>query len=326
MPVSMKIGDYIDPATGVVTNPLENPFGDSVWRSSWLYSSLMVIKGKAPTVYDDISHAHGLDIASATTFLKYFAEHGTGSDGWTVIGSTQKFSTDQLSPLLYLLECARVFGTTDDQAAATAILTSLLELERVGKPLSDSPSGKIRPNLGYVIDVLCDQDRYNQTYRTTDLPIFLIPCFGNIECARKKRRAAYKEAFSVALTAQSIGADLGQDEFSLFNAIALVTLQALAWGPGDEDVKKWRENFHHMASKGGGPAFQIVTGLTANPSVDSFKTATTCRDVDNDIVMGQRPSKFIDGTYPNPTCGGGSPRTIVLDYVILKALELAWGS
>ena len=209
MPVSMKIGDYIDPATGVVMNPFENPFGDSVWRSSWLYSSLLVIKGKAPAVHDDIAHAHGLDVASATMFLRSFAEHGIGDDGWTVIGSAQKFSTDQLSPLLYLLECARVFGTADDQGAATAILKSLLGLERVGKPLSDSPSGKIRSNLGYVIDVLCDHERYDLTYRTTDLPFFLVPCLGNIECARKKRRGAYKEAFSVALTAQAIGANLG---------------------------------------------------------------------------------------------------------------------
>lgn len=105
MAVSTKIGDYIEPATGVVRNPFENPFGDSVWRSSWLYSSLMIIKGKAPAVYADIAHDHGLDIASATLFLRSFAAHGTGTGGWTVIGSTQKFSTDQLAPLLYLLEC-----------------------------------------------------------------------------------------------------------------------------------------------------------------------------------------------------------------------------
>jgi len=109
---------------------------------------------------------------------------------------------------------------------------SLLELERTGTPLSDSPGGKIRPNLGYVIAVLCDPERYNMTYRTTDLTVFLTPCFGNIECARKKRRSVYKAAFSVALTAQSVGADLGQDQFSFFNAISLVTLQAIAWGLG----------------------------------------------------------------------------------------------
>ena len=190
-----------------------------------------------------------------------------------------------------------VFGADSDKSVATTILKSLLGLERVGTPLSDSSSGKIRSNLGYVIDVLCDPGRYDQTYRTTDLPIFLIPCFGNIECARKKRRGAYKEAFSVALTAQSVGADLGQDEFSFFNAIALVTLQALAWGPGDDDVKKWRENFHHMASKGGGPAFQFAAGvIPVNPSVDSFKTATTCRDVDNDIIMGRGICRSRDGT------------------------------
>jgi hypothetical protein len=324
MSVSMKIGDYVDSATGVIRNPFENPFGDSVWRSSWLYSSLLIIKAKAPAVYEEISHDHGLDTASATTFLKAFVEHGIGDDGWTVIGSTQKFSTDQLSPLLLLLECARVFGEMDTRAAATTILKSLLELERLGKALSDSPSGTIRSNLGYVIDVLCDHQRYDLTYRTTDLPFFLVPCLGNIECAHKNRRGAYKQAFSVALTAQAIGAALGQDEFSFFNSVALVTLQALAWGSGDHDVKNWRENFHQMAENGGGPAFQIASGATPiNPTVDSLRTATTCRDVDNDVIMSQRPSKFLNGTYPNPSCND-SPRTAALDYVILKGLELAW--
>jgi hypothetical protein len=324
MPISMKIGDYIDHATGVVTNPFENPFGDSVWRSSWLYSSLLVLKGKSRTAYDDIAQNHALDTASATTFLRTFAAHVTGNDGWAVLGSTQKFSTDQLSPLLYLLQCAKLFGTSEDQAAASAILNSLLQLESTGKPLSDSPSGKIRPNLGYVIDVLCDHDRYDMTYRTTDLPIFLVPCLGNIDCALTKRRSAYKEAFSAALTAEAIGADQGLDEFSFFNSGSLVTLQALAWGSGDQDVKKWRENFHQMADKGGGPAFQIASGaMRVSPTVDSFKTATTCRDVDNDVIMSQRPSKFLSGAFPSPSCGA-SPRTAALDYVILKGLELAW--
>jgi hypothetical protein len=325
MAVSMKIGAYIDATTGVVTNPLENPFGDSVWRSSWLYSSLLVIKGKSPTEYRSIITNHSINDASSTNFLNYFSQHAISSSGWSVIGSAQQFSTDQLAPLLYLLECVSVFGSNDDKNAATIIMNSLLDLERVGTPLSGSPSGRIRSNLGYVIDVLCDKSRYDLTYRTTDLPFFLIPCFGNIECAHKKRRGAYKEAFSVALTAQSIGADAGQDEFSFFNAIALVALQA--WGTGDGDVRQWRESFHHMADKGGGPAFQITCGATpVNPSVDSFETATTCRDMDNDVVMSQRPSKFRDGTFPNPTCSAGSPRTIALDYVILKGLQLVWGS
>jgi hypothetical protein len=257
----MKVGDYIDPTTGVVMNPFEDPWGDSVWRSSWLYSSLLVIKAKAPSTYGEIALIHNLDVASATTFLKSFAEHGTGDDGWTVLGSTQKFSTDQLAPLLYLLECTKRFGTADGQAPATAILMSLLELERVGKPLSDSHSGHILPNFGYVIDVLCDQARYDLTYRTTDLPVFLVRCFGDIDCARKKRRDAYKDAFSAALTFQAIGADQGQDETAFFNALALITLQALVWSPGDDNVKTWRENFHRMANKGGVLHSKLFAGL-----------------------------------------------------------------
>jgi hypothetical protein len=113
--------------------------------------------------------------------------------------------------------------------------------------LSDSPSGNIRSSLGYVIDVLCDHDRYDLNDRKTVVPFFLVPCLGNTSCARKNRRGAYKEASSVAPSAQAIGAGQGQDEFSFFNAVALVTLQALAWGPGDHDAKNWRKNIHHMA-------------------------------------------------------------------------------
>jgi hypothetical protein len=323
MGLSNKIGDYVDGPTGVVTNPFENPFGDSVWRSSWLYASLLVLRGKQPTAYNDIMTLHSLTADSPAKFLMYFSQHGIGDNGWTVIGSDQQFSTDQLAPLLYLLECVSLYGNDAEKAPAVAILKSLLELQRTGTALSGSPAGKILPNLGYVIDVLCDQQRYNLIYRTIDLPIFLIPCFGNIECADRKRRQAYKLAFSAAVTTQSAGANLGQDEFSFFNAIALVTLQALAWGPGDSDVKGWRENFAHMAVKGG-PAFQIAAGVAINDAaIEAYRSAMTCRDVDNDVIMSQRPSKFSDGTFPNPPCASNH-KTATLDYVILKAARAAW--
>lgn len=323
MPTSLKIGDYIDSASGIVTNPLDDPFGDSVWRSSWFYASLLTICGLDRPTYVQIATDHGLDIGSAATFLNYFLKNGTGDSGWLVPGSSQKFSTDQLAPLLYLLEAASSFGDASSKTAASAILDSLLELERTGTPLSDSHSGEIHSNLGYVIDVLCDAERYDKTYRTQDLPLFLTPCLGNIDCARTARRAAYKQAFGLALSAQNIGTMLGQDEFSFFNAIALVALQALAWGTDDQDVAGWRKPFVNMADKGGGPAFTIVSGQTIDANaIDDLKTATTCTDVDNDIVMSQRPSKFIDGTFPHPSCTA-SPKTIALDYVIVKALSLA---
>src|SRR5437773_1314708 len=110
MALSAKIGDYIDPATSVVTNPYENPFDDSVWRSSWFYASLLVLRGKQPAAYNDIIALHGLPADATAKFLAYFSQHGVSDDGWTVIGSDQKFSTDQLSPLLYLLECVSAFG------------------------------------------------------------------------------------------------------------------------------------------------------------------------------------------------------------------------
>jgi hypothetical protein len=161
MPLSSKIGDYIDPTTGVVTNPYENPFGDSVWRSSWLYASMLVLRSKSPTLFDSICAFHSLDKNAPARFLNSFVAHGIGDQGWTVIGSSQKFSGDQFAPLLYLLECVAAFGIPEERNPSNAIMESLLRLEKTGTPLSDSPSGKILPNLGYVIDVLCDPARYN---------------------------------------------------------------------------------------------------------------------------------------------------------------------
>jgi hypothetical protein len=40
MPLSLMIGDYIDPETGVVTNPLDNTFGDSARVKELLLSYL----------------------------------------------------------------------------------------------------------------------------------------------------------------------------------------------------------------------------------------------------------------------------------------------
>ena len=54
-----------------------------------------------------------------------------------------------------------------------------------------------------------------------------------------------------------------------------------------------------MASVGGGPAFQVAAGeAPAGGVAEGLEEATTCRDVDNDVVMSQRPSKFRDGVSP----------------------------
>ncbi len=46
---------YVDPETGVMMRPSSHgfvePFGDGVWRSSWFYSALLLIKCKEPAAY-----------------------------------------------------------------------------------------------------------------------------------------------------------------------------------------------------------------------------------------------------------------------------------
>ncbi len=286
---------------------------------------MLVLRGKNPGLFNSVCALHNLDGNAPATFLTYFAANGTGDQGWRVVGSSQQFSGDQFAPLLYLLECVAAFGTTAERTACDTIMGSLLQLERTGTPLSNSTSGKILPNLGYIIDVLCDSARYNMTYDTTDMDVFLVPCLGDINCARAGRRAAYKEAFSVALQAQAVAAANGQDEFSFFNAIALVTLQAIAWGAGDSDVQSWRNNFAHFGQSGDGPAFQIAAGLpVSDASIDSYKTLMVCSEVDNDVIMAQRPSLYVKGTYPSPPCQNSANRTVAMDYLILEALMAAW--
>ena len=52
---SQKYVQYLDAETAVVKRPegpgWDDPFGDGVWRSSWFYSSLLIIKAKDQPTY-----------------------------------------------------------------------------------------------------------------------------------------------------------------------------------------------------------------------------------------------------------------------------------
>ncbi len=230
-----KCAQYIDDASGVVKKPdaFDNdPFGDSVWRSSWFYASLILLKALDPPTYQQIEQTHQVGVEGAGTFLSFFRQHCLESDGWSLPKNpTQRFSRDQLVPLLFLLEVV-VKHEPRFKDDGKAILRSLVELEEDGKPLSDTLKGRIGRNLGYLIDVLCDHARYNLIYRTEDMPMFLIPCLGNIDCAQGNRRGAYKTLFGLALDAQEIGGFVLRagldvtDEYSVFNALGAVSRNA----------------------------------------------------------------------------------------------------
>ena len=325
-----RIGQYIDSATGVVRRPYpDDAYGDCVWRSSWLYASVLILRAKEPAVYAFLQLHHDLDATLAGTFLSYFRDHGTGPDGWNVPGSTQDFSRDQLSPLLYLLACVSAFAP-EYKDVGKDILLSLNNLEAHGTPLSPSSAGTIDRGLGYVIDVLADHDRYNFNFKTTDLQAFLITHAGDEDAAQADMRSVYKKAFGLSLDIQRLGELIGaDDEYSVFNALALVSLQCVAWGPNDDDVKAWRSNFNHPATDRWGPAFRIVAGATVSTTdIDAYASSYTCRANDNDIIMGQRPSKIIDGTFPaSIACDNrdaAHKRWLVLDGVILRALVALW--
>ena len=323
---------YVDPGTGIIQQPgpWGDPFGDAVWRTSWFYSSLIVIRALAPAEHSALAAAHGVDAAQAGLFLSYFRGHCLGDDGWEMPKNPgQEFSRDQLIPLLYLLEAVSRFAP-EFQGTGAHILRSLVKLEEQGKGVSATTQGAIGRNIGYMIDVLCDKERYDINYRSSDFPIFLAPCLGNVQCAEKNRRGAYKTLFSLALEADQLGGWVAShgldaaDEYSVFNALAAVSLQCLAWGKDDSDVKAWRANFTVHADDGWGPAFQIVSGRGVSAAdIDAWADAHVTRSLDNDIISAQRPTKIRDGTL---TSGlkGGTDQFLVLDYVILTALHLLW--
>lgn len=329
-----RYAQYFDPETGIIMRPPESagfePFGDGVWRSSWFYASLLAIAAKDATTYQKLQREHGVDVSMAETFLQYFRDNSISNGGWTVPKTDQKFSRDQLIPLLYLLEAVAAYQP-GFKAIGTDILKSLSTLEEGGSPLSDSPQGKMGRNIGYLIDVLADSARYGINYRTSDLPAYLVPCLGNIKCAKGNRRKVYKEMFGWAIQAHQLagwvqgatGLEVS-DEYSVFNALGAVSLQCIAWGKDDSDVQEWRDHFKMFADDGWGPAFRLVAGRSvANADIDVYYTSYMTRDLDNDIIIAQRPNKIRSGEF-QPGLPQGPDRWLLLDYVILKGLQALW--
>jgi hypothetical protein len=332
---NQRYDQYFDPETGVIMRPPESagfePYGDGVWRSSWFYASLIVLAAKDASTYQKLQQEHGLDVTMSETFLRYFRDHSISNNGWSVPKADQKFSRDQLVPLLYLLGAVAAYQPAL-KSIGTDIMKSLSKLEEDGKPLSNSPQGKIGRNIGYMIDVLADNARYGINYRTSDLPAYLVPCLGNINCAKGNRRKVYKKMFGWAIQAHQLagwvqgttGLEVS-DEYSVFNALGAGSLQCIAWGKDDSDVKEWRAHFKMFADDGWGPAFRLVAGRSVTDAdIDVYYTSYMTRDLDNDIIIAQRPGKIKNGEF-QPGLLPGPDRWLLLDYVILKGLRALWG-
>src|SRR5262245_35421649 len=75
--IDQKYSQYLDPETGAITRPAgwDDPFGDAVWRTSWFYSSLVVIRAIAPEEYANIASTHDISASTVATFLSYFRDH-----------------------------------------------------------------------------------------------------------------------------------------------------------------------------------------------------------------------------------------------------------
>jgi len=312
---TQKYSQYIDAESAVVKRPegpgWSDPFGDGVWRSSWFYSSLLIIKNKDVHGYDKLKSDHGIDERLVTQFLSYFRDHCTDPDEWSLPKNpTQKFSGDQLAPLLYLLASVNAYGVADAKDVAKDILTKLIELDKQHGALSDSHQGQIRDNQRFCIDIVCSM--YGITY------------------LKGFRRDACKFEFAAALALNNQLAQLPwqelatQDAYSVFNALALVSEACIKWGKSNEDVDTWRKNYRVHADKGWGPAFRIVAGRSMDQKdIDAYARSYISRAQDNDIIMAQRPGKYISGDFkPDPIAGPN--KWLVLDYVILRGLELAW--
>jgi hypothetical protein len=144
------------------------------------------------------------------------------------------------------------------------------------------------------------------------------------------RRDICKLAFSTALSLNNLLAQMPlrdlatQDAYSVFNALGLVSGACVKWGKGDKDVDVWRKNYRVHADKGWGPAFRITSGRSCSAmDVDGYRTAYITRDLDNDIIIAQRPAKYLSGEFSVDTTPGQG-KWLLLDYVVLKALQLLW--
>ncbi len=337
---------YIDVESAVVKRPegegYDDPYGDGVWRSSWFYASLLVIHALDTGTYDWLQTDHQVDASLAGRFLTYFRDHCLSDDGWELPKNPQQiFSRDQLVPLLYLLAAVSAYAP-EFKGVGGDILRSLGRLEEHGRGVSSETKGSIGRNIGYLIDVLSDEQRYDMVYRTSDMTVWRSTALFNEKQAKKNRRAYYKMMFSLALKAENLGEQFDDsltggemfgmpvkvdhlvDEYSQFNTLGAVSLQCIAWGAGDQDVQEWRGNFKVHADDGWGPAFKLVAGRSVSDSeIEAYRTAHVTRAQDNDIIMAQRPSKIRDGTF-DLSLTGKSGEWLVLDYVILKALALLW--
>ena len=125
--MSQSFSQYIDSESGVVKKPdgWEDPYGDGVWRSSWFYATLLILKAKDPAGFELLRNTHSLSDQGAEQFLKYFAENCLGQDEWTIPkNSKQKFSGDQLAPLLFLITSVGQFGSGAAEECSKVILNT----------------------------------------------------------------------------------------------------------------------------------------------------------------------------------------------------------
>ena len=114
------------------------------------------------------------------------------------------------------------------------------------------------------------------------------------------------------------------NDYSAFNALAALSFHAVYRGKEDNDLRELRAAFRRIADDNWGPAFRIVSGRSYEPHhIESFASAHVTRDLDNDIIMAQRGRKLRDGTL-HTKLSGGDGQWLVLDYVILKALDRLW--
>ena len=254
------------PASSERPTGWEDPFGDGVWRSSWFYASLLTLYAKEPAFYDKLSQEQKVDISLVKRFLAYFKDHCLGDSGWTMPHSDQKFSGDQLVPFLFLLSCVSSYAPGDYKKLGQEILESLVKLDKNGLGVSDSHQGKIVPNIRYMIAVLCDGAMYGIDYADGNHREFYELCFG---AALRLQELGCDQVQSLDLSAieafaRLLGFEVSKEDlcesYSVFNALAAISLPCVRWSKDDSDVKDWRTVFRPLADKGWGPSFHSRHG------------------------------------------------------------------
>lgn len=291
----MTITTHID-QHGFVRSAHDGKYGDSVWRSGWLYFACLSCRGR-PSMVEWLKR-HKIDpTASAAAFLSRFAEVCIKDDRLLVHpDQDQHFSRDQLVPMLMLLAVVSM-RAEEIRPLGLPIIEAIVRLDEKYGAVAPVHQGEINDNLRYIIGKVAKVYGVKYKKATNCLPFVAAI-------------AGYEKVWEY-LTPFVKPKDRPRP-YTIFNNAGLLSIIALFYGL-DKDVQSWRKYFDWYAKHGWGVFYQILAG-TRYTKVD-IEEYEGVRHYTNDI-LSQRGEDHFDEVRPG--------HAEILDYPILLAMEEIW--